>query len=692
MRKFKTESKKLLDLMINSIYTNREIFLRELISNASDAEDKLYFKSLTDKSIQLTQDDLVIRVSFDEDARTVTVSDSGIGMTDEELEKNLGVIAHSDSFEFKQAQMAAAAEAAQAEGSRDKVGDDQEDSAELDQKEESESAANDGEAPKNEDDAKGASTGEEKPAPSTVDIIGQFGVGFYSAFMVASKVRVVTRAYGSDQAWAWESDGVEGYTISEAEKDGHGTDVILTIKENEGDENYDTYLTEPGLKQLIRRYSNYVRYPVQMECMHQRKIEPVEGADEDADPQWETYFETETINSMVPIWKRRKQDVKDEEYHEFYKSQFHDFSDPLRTISVHAEGALSYDVLMFIPSRAPFDLYSKDYQKGLELYSSNVLIMDKCAELLPDHYNFVRGVVDSQDLTLNISRETLQHNSQLRAIGKKVESKITSELTKMRDNDREAYEQFFAHFGRGLKFGIYTSYGARAHELAPLLLFYSAKQEKLVTFDEYLEAAVEGQEAIYYAAGEDADRLAKMPMVTSVTGRGYDVLLCTQDVDEFCLQTMMQYQEKPLLNVAGGDLGLETEADKEAAEAATEANADLFAAMKEALGDRVVKVAVSTRLTDAPAAITAQGPVSLEMEKIMAQMPDAEAAGIRSERVLELNANHPVFEVLQQAQEKNDHDKLVNYTDILYNQALLVEGLPLEDPVAFSQAICDLMK
>lgn len=652
MRKFKTESKKLLDLMINSIYTNREIFLRELISNASDAEDKLYFKSLTDKSIKLKKDDLVIRVSFDEGARTITVSDSGIGMTAEELEKNLGVIAHSDSLEFKQAQEAAALEAA--EGAKGK-----------------------------------ASKSKKKPTSAAVDIIGQFGVGFYSSFMVASKVRVLSKAYGQDQAWAWESDGIEGYTISPAEKEGHGTDVILTIKENTDEDNYDSYLTEPGLKELIRRYSNYVRYPVQMECMHQRKLDLPEDAPEDAIPEWETYYETETINSMVPIWKRRKQDVKQEEYNEFYKSQFHDFADPARTITVHAEGAISYDVLMFIPSRPPFDLYSKDYKKGLELYSSNVLIMDKCEDLLPDHYNFVRGVVDSQDLTLNISRETLQQNNQLRAIAKKIESKITGELSAMCKNEREAYEEFFENFGRGLKFGIYTSYGAFASELAPLLLFYSAKQEKMITFDEYLEAAADGQEAIYYAAGEDLDRLAKMPMVTSVVGKGYDVLLCTQDVDEFCLQTMMQYQEKQLLNVAGGDLGLESEADKEAAEAATEANAELFAAMKEALGERVVKVAVSTRLTDAPAALTAQGPVSLEMEKIMAQMPDAQ--GIKSERVLEINAQHPVFEVLKKAQ-KNNHDKLVSYTNILYNQALLVEGLPVEDPVAFSQAICDLMK
>ena len=414
MRKFKTESKKLLDLMINSIYTNREIFLRELISNASDAVDKLYFRSLTDKDIQLSKDELGIRVAFDKDARTVTVSDSGLGMTKDELDRNLGTIADSDSMEFKA-------------DNADAQGDD-------------------------------------------VDIIGQFGVGFYSAFMVASKVRVVSKAYGSDEAWAWESDGVEGYTIEEAQREGHGTDVILTLKDNTDDDNYDTFLSEFGLKNLIKRYSNYVRYPVQMEVSKTRELPKPEDAGDDYTPEYEDYTEVETINSMIPIWKRSKSEVTDEEYNEFYKTDFHDFTDPARTFSIHAEGALSYDALLFIPGRAPYDLYSKDFKKGLALYSSNVLIMEKCEELLPDHFNFVRGVVDSQDLQLNISRETLQHNSQLRAIAKKIEKKITSELKKMRDNDREEYEKFFENFGRGLEFGIYNSYGMLKDQLADLLL------------------------------------------------------------------------------------------------------------------------------------------------------------------------------------------------------------------------------
>ena len=595
MRKFKTESKKLLDLMINSIYTNREIFLRELISNASDAVDKLYFRSLTDKDIQLSKDELGIRVAFDKDARTVTVSDSGLGMTKDELDRNLGTIAHSDSMEFKA-------------DNADAQGDD-------------------------------------------VDIIGQFGVGFYSAFMVASKVRVVSKAYGSDEAWAWESDGVEGYTIEEAQREGHGTDVILTLKDNTDDDNYDTFLSEFGLRNLIKRYSNYVRYPVQMEVSKTRELPKPEDA--------------------------------------------------ARTFSIHAEGALSYDALLFIPGRAPYDLYSKDFKKGLALYSSNVLIMEKCEELLPDHFNFVRGVVDSQDLQLNISRETLQHNSQLRAIAKKIEKKITSELKKMRDNDREEYEKFFENFGRGLEFGIYNSYGMLKDQLADLLLFYSAKQEKLVTLDEYLEAAPADQKAIYYAAGESVERLAKMPIVKTVLGKGYDVLLCTKDVDEFCFQSMMTYgapaadgEDAPepfeLKNVASGDLDLASEEEKKEAEETTKDNEALFAAMKDALGDSVMKVAVSSRLTDAPACITAAGPVSLEMERIMAQMPDG-GEGIKSERVLEVNAKHAVFDVLRAAQEAGDADKVKLYAELLYNQALLVEGLPIEDPVAYANAVTKLM-
>lgn len=650
MRKFKTESKKLLDLMINSIYTNREIFLRELISNASDAVDKLYFRSLTEKDVQLGKDELAIRVSYDKDARTVTVSDSGIGMTKDELDRNLGTIAHSDSLAFK-------LDNAEAQG----------------------------------DD---------------VDIIGQFGVGFYSAFMVAKSVRVVSRAYGSDEAWAWESDGVEGYSIQEAERAGHGTDIILTLKDDSENDTYDTFLSEYGLKSLIKRYSNYVRYPVQMEVSKSREKPKPEDAGDDYTPEYETYFELDTINSMVPIWKRNKSEVAEEEYNEFYKTDFHDFADPARTFSVHAEGALSYDALLFIPGRAPFDLYSKDFKKGLALYSSNVLIMEKCEELLPDHYNFVRGVVDSQDLTLNISRETLQHNSQLRAIGRKIEKKITSELQKMRDNDREEYEKFFENFGRGLKFGIYTSYGMLKDQLADLLLFYSAKQERLVTLPEYVEAMPEGQKAIYYAAGESIDRLGKLPVVKTVLGKGYDVLLCTQDVDEFCFQSMMTYgpepeldaEDKPiegtgpkeLKNVASGDLDLASEEEKKEAEEAAKENEALFAAMKDALGDAVTSVAVSSRLTDAPACISAAGPISLEMERIMAQMPDGGEAP-KSERVLELNVKHPVFDVLKAAQEAGDADKVKLYAEVLYNQALIVEGMPIDDPVAYANAVTKLM-
>lgn len=640
MRKFKTESKKLLDLMINSIYTNPEIFLRELISNASDAVDKLYFRSLTDKSVQVGKDDLAIRVSFDKDARTVTVSDTGIGMTADELEKNLGTIAHSGSMEFKT------------------------DNAE--------------------------SQGED------IDIIGQFGVGFYSSFMVAKSVRVISKAYGSDEAAQWESDGVEGYNLSSAEKAEHGTDIILTLKDNTEEENYDQYLTEYGLKNLIKRYSNYVRYPIQMEVTKSRALPKPEDAGDDYVTQYEDYTEIDTINSMIPIWKRRKSEVTQEEYDEFYKTDFHDFSDPARTISVHAEGSLSYDALLFVPSRAPFDLYSKDYQKGLALYSSNVLIMEKCEELLPDYYNFVRGVVDSQDLQLNISRETLQHNSQLRAIAKKIEKKIASDLENMRDSDREGYEAFFENFGRGLKYGIYSSYGMQKEPLADLLLFYSAKQQKLVTLAEYVEGMDAEQDAIYYAAGESIERLGKMPIVKTVLGKGFDVLLCTQDVDEFCFQAMHEYGAnedgegaKQLKNVASGDLDLATEEEKKDAEEVAKDNEDLFAAMKEALGDTVTKVAVSARLTDAPACITAEGPISLEMEKVLSQGPDGNE--MRSQRVLEINAKHPVFDVLRAAQESGDANKVKLYTDLLYNQALLVEGMPIEDPVGFAQNVAKLM-
>lgn len=671
MRKFKTESKKLLDLMINSIYTNKEIFLRELISNASDAVDKLNFKSLTDNDVDIDSADLAIRVSFDKDNRTLTISDNGIGMTAEDLEKNLGTIAHSGSQEFKT--------------------------------ENAESQGND------------------------VDIIGQFGVGFYSAFMVASRVRVVSRAFGSDEVNVWESDGLEGYTIEPAERATHGTDVILTIREDEGGEDgegFDTYLSEWGLKNLIKQYSNYVRYPIQMMVTKHREKPKPEDAGDDYTPEWEDYQELETVNSMTPIWKKRASDVEQKDYNEFYKSTFHDFEDPARTISFHAEGTLEYDALLFIPGRAPFDLYSKDYEKGLSLYSSNVLIKEKCADLLPDYFNFVRGVVDSADVSLNISRETLQQNRQLRAIAKRVEKKISSDLEDMRDNDREAYEKFFENFGRGLKYGIYSSYGMKADELADLLLFYSAKEQKMVTLAEYAKAMPADQKAIYYAAGDSRERLSKMPVVTGVLARGYDVLLLTADVDEFTFQAMRSYHahdlpkvyeddaareaaEKAvadgaepetedrtfeLKNVATGDLDLATEDEKKDAEEATKENESLFTAMKEALGDKVEKVAVSARLTDAPACITTEGPLSLEMERVLRRDPSAEAEGMpKSQRVLELNAKHSVFKKLVSANEAGDAEKIKLYAGLLYDQALLVEGILPEDPVAFAASVCELM-
>jgi molecular chaperone HtpG len=675
MRKFKTESKKLLDLMINSIYTNREIFLRELISNASDAIDKLYLKSLTDASANVDQANLAITLSYDKDARTLTVSDNGIGMTAEELEKNLGTIAHSGSEEFK-------AENSEAQG-------------------------------------------------DAVDIIGRFGVGFYSAFMVAKEVSVVTRAFGSDECNRWTSDGVEGYTITAVPTDDPayrttcGSDVIMTLKDNTDDASYDEYTSEYTLKDLVKRYSNYVRYPVQMMVSKSRQKEKPEDAGDDYKPEWETYEELETLNSMTPIWKKRAADVEQSEYDEFYKSTFHDWEAPARTFSLHAEGSLEYDALLFIPGKAPFDLYSRDYEKGLELYSSNVLIMEKCADLVPDYYNFVRGVVDSSDITLNISRETLQQNRQLQVMARRIEKKITSELESMRDNDREDYEKFFGNFGRGLKYGIYSSYGMKKDELAGLLLFWSAKHEKFVTLQEYAEDMVDGQTQIYYAAGDDRDRLAKMPVVKAVLAKGYDVLLCTEDVDEFCFQAMRDFTatglakvyeddaareaaEKAvaggaeavtedraltLKNVSSGDLDLATDDEKAAAEETAKANEGLFGALKDALDGAVAKVTVSAHLTaadDAPSCVSAEGPVSLEMEQVLAASPDG-ADAPKATRVLELNAQHPVFAKLQAAQEAGDTEKLALYASLLYDQALLTEGLPVADPVAFAQNVCRLM-
>ena len=631
MKQFKAESKKLLDLMINSIYTNKDIFLRELISNASDAIDKLSFRSLTDNSVKLTKDDFQILLTVNKADRTLTITDNGIGMTKEELEKNLGTIARSGSLDFK-----------------------------------AENHAED------------------------IDIIGQFGVGFYSAFMVASRVTVISKAFGSDEAWMWESKGAEGYTLTQTEKAEAGTQIILVIKENTEQDQYDQYLDEYTLVDIVKKYSDYVRYPIRMYREKTRAKEKPADAGEDYKPEYETYTELETLNSMIPLWRRNKSEVTEEEYNHFYKEKFFDYTDPARVITSRTEGTATYNALLFIPGRAPFDYYTRDYEKGLQLYASGVLIMDKCPDLLPDHFSFVKGIVDSQDLSLNISREMLQKDSQLKLIRNSLEKKIKNELNAFKNNDREKYEEFFKNFGRQLKFGCYADYGMHSELLKDLLLFFSAKQQKMVTLDEYVEAMPEDQKCIYFAAGESADRLAKLPAAELVLEMGYDLLLLTEDVDEFCLQVLRNYKEKEFKNVNSGDLGLESEEEKKAAEEANAESKDLFEAMQKALGDKVKAVKVSTRLKNHPVCLSSEGPLSIEMEKVLRQQPGAE--GVKSDKVLELNAQHPVFAVLRAAQESGDTEKLDKYTKLLFDQALLIEGLPIEDPVAYAQSVCELMK
>ena len=631
MKQFKAESKKLLDLMINSIYTNKDIFLRELISNASDAIDKLYFRSLTDNSVKLTKDDFQILLSVNKEDRTLTITDNGIGMTKEELEKNLGTIARSGSLDFK-----------------------------------AENHAED------------------------IDIIGQFGVGFYSAFMVASRVTVISKAFGSDEAWKWESKGAEGYTLTQTEKAEAGTQIILVIKENTEQDQYDQYLDEYTLVDIVKKYSDYVRYPIKMYREKTRAKEKPADAGEDYKPEYETYTELETLNSMVPLWRRNKNEVTEEEYNQFYKEKFYDYTDPARVITSRTEGTATYNALLFIPGRAPLDYYTRDYEKGLQLYASGVLIMDKCPDLLPDYFSFVKGIVDSQDLSLNISREMLQKDSQLKLIRNSLEKKIKNELNAFKNNDREKYEEFFKNFGRQLKFGCYSDYGMHSELLKDLLLFFSAKQQKMVTLEEYVTAMPEDQKHIYYAAGDNAERLAKLPAAELVLEKGYDLLLLTEDVDEFCLQILRNYKEKEFKNVNSGDLGLESDEEKKAAEEASAENQDLFEAMRKALGDKVKAVKVSTRLKNHPVCLSSEGPLSIEMEKVLRQQPGAE--GVKSDKVLEINAQHPVFAVLKAAQESGDTEKLDKYTKLLFDQALLIEGLPIEDPVAYAQAVCELMK
>lgn len=687
MKQFKTESKKLLDLMINSIYTNKEIFLRELISNASDALDKLEFKRLTDPSLADGVESC-ITLAYDKDARTITVSDTGIGMDEHDLEENLGTIAHSGSEQFKRQNSGAAKDDDSAHATTSKA------------------------------DAEAHSPQDASSPAETLDIIGQFGVGFYSAFMVANRVRVISRAAGSDQAYEWTSNGEDGYEISPSSKrsraEDHGTDVILYLKPSTAEDDTDRFLSEWTLTELIHQYSNYIHHPIKMMVDKTRELPRSKDDDKDKAPEIEHYQELETINSMIPIWKKREQDVEEKDYNQFYTSTFHDWNDPLRTISFHAEGALSYDALLFIPSTAPFDLYSKDYEKGLALYSAGVLIQEKCSDLLPDYFNFVRGVVDSPDISLNISRETLQQNAQLKAIARRIEKKVLAELSAMQKDKPEDYAKFFEAFGRGLKFGIYSSYGTRAQELAPLLLFKSAKSEKDITLEEYVSQMKDGQDKIYYACGSDFKRLLKTPMVASAISHDIDVLLCTQDVDEFMFQTWRSYQHKiaedhtdasassdaqtktddvkefAFTNISAAGLDFSSDEEKEEAKKVQEEHKDVFEALKKALGDKVKDVRTSAELEEAPARICAEGAVSLEMERVLQQSPDASHAP-RAERVLELNPRHAVFQKLVASAESHDEETLKLYAQLLLDSALLVEGMPVEDPIEFAENISKLM-
>lgn len=634
-QQFKAESQRLLDLMINSIYTHKEIFLREIISNASDAIDKLAYTALTDDKVGINRDEFAITITRDPENRTLTVSDNGIGMSKEEMIENLGTIAKSGSLGFKQAME------------------------------------------KNED----------------IDIIGQFGVGFYSAFMVASSITVISKKYGEDKAWKWVSDGADGYTIEEAEKDAPGTDVIMTLKADTEDEKYSEYLEEYEIRSLIRKYSDYIRYPIRMEVTKSRPVE--EPKDENAEgeenkaPKYESYTEMETLNSMVPIWQRDKKDVTEEEYETFYRDKFFDYNKPLRTIHYNVEGNVSFKALLYIPGKAPYDFYTKDYKRGLQLYSSGVLIMDNCEDLLPEHFRFVRGVVDSQDLSLNISREMLQHNRQLTIIARNIEKKIKSELKAMLENDREKYEEFYAAFGRQLKYGTVSDYGAHKEATQDLLLFYSHKQGKLVSLKEYVDAMAEGQEKIYYAPGENKERLSKLPQVETLTKKGYDVLLFTEDVDEFVPQTLMTYMEKPFCNVSTEDLGLQTEEEKKQAEEKAEEMKGLLTFVKETLGDRVKEVKLSSELGSHPVCMTPAEGMSFEMEKYMKRANPEFAFPVG--RVLELNPEHEAVQAMQKAMTE-DPEKAKDYAKLLCYQAQLMAELPLDDPYAYTELVCRLMK
>lgn len=629
-KQFKAESKRLLEMMIHSIYTHKEIFLRELISNASDAIDKLYFKSLTDDQVGMKKGDFGIKITLDKDARTLTISDNGIGMSKDDLENNLGVIAQSGSLAFKK---------------ENELGED-------------------------------------------VGIIGQFGVGFYSAFMVASEVKVISKAYGSDEAWLWESEGVEGYTLQPAQKETVGTDIILRIKESGEEENYDEFLEQYRISSLVKKYSDYIRFPIKMDMTRERPKEKAADAPEDAPIEYESYTEETTLNSMVPIWRKNKNELTEEEYYKFYQEKFYDFENPVAYMHVKNEGEATYNALLFIPSRPPFDYYTKEYEKGLQLFSNGVLIMDKCADLLPDYFSFVKGLVDSEDLSLNISREMLQHDRQLKLIAKSLERTIKNELEKMLKTKREDYVKFFEKFGVQLKYGVYDNYGAGKDLLKDLLLFRSSDSEKMTALKEYVDRMKEDQKFIYYAAGESVARLEHLPQTELVREKGYEILYFTDNVDEFAIQMLRTYGDKEFKSVSAGDLGLENEQEKEEIKKQAEENKDLLAGMKEALGDKVKEVRLSQRLKTHPVCLTSEGQISIEMEKVLNSMPNDQK--VSADKVLELNAGHPVFKKLQDLFQ-SDKEKLAGYCNILYNQALLIEGMPVEDPVAFSNAICDLM-
>lgn len=625
-KQFKAESKRLLDMMINSIYTHKEIFLREVISNASDAIDKLYFKSLTDTSVGMKKEDFAIRIVPDKDARTLTVSDNGIGMTEEDLENCLGTIANSGSLAFK---------------NDNELGED-------------------------------------------VDIIGQFGVGFYSTFMVAKEVAVITKAYGSDKAYKWTSNGVDGYTVEETEKDSVGTDVIITLKDDTDDEKYGKYLEQHQIQSLIKKYSDYIRFPIKMDMEHTHY-----GDDPDSEP--ETHIVNETLNSMTPIWKKNKSELTDDDYNGFYTEKFMDYFPPLAHIHSKNEGTATYDALLYIPSRAPFDYYSKDYEKGLQLYSSGVMIMEKCSDLLPDYFSFVKGLVDSEDLSLNISREMLQHDRQLKIIAKNIERSIKNELTKMLKNDREKYEKFYEAFGLQFKFGIYQSYGAAKSTLEDLLMLPSSFEDgKLVTLAEYVDRMKEGQDCIYYACGESKARIEMLPVFEKIKDKGYEVLYFTQDIDEFAAKVLINYKDKNFKSITEGNLDLETEEEKEENKKTAEESKEMFDFMKDALGGKVKAVRLSTRLKSHPVCLSSEGQVSIEMEKVLNSMPQNENNQVKAEKILELNASHPIFAKLKELY-ASDKDKLTDYAKLLYSQALLIEGLSIENPVEFANLVCGLM-